>query len=725
MTKKTDLVDLVALSEKLAKSMESAAKSSHKLGDGLSTSNSSSKNGGGNDGGNPGGGAGATVASPSPSQLGFTGGGGGGGVLSKVLGVVGEIVGGVAKAGIGAMLHNLPSPAAAASYQLSTARQGAFSGMGFGQTEALQRSISAGGTAISSMDSVQAISNLQRSGIYNVGAVGRGVAALSNYEPGQGIAGAAGAAASFNQGSSVNRLATIGVQVRGANGLMRDTNQSANDFVNRIFETTPPLRNGTASTAYAYLIGALQPGNQLYYILQSYIQDDTLKQYIIDKLFAKAKGLPGNPTKDQLTSAGFLTSVTNAQSTLNTAKLGLTQATQEKINEGTAAALKTLTAATDKFSAVAAHLGPELKAYGFLSTMTDGLGSPAAAAIGGLFGLGAKGVGGLLKWGGKKLFGGIKSLGKKGLGLIKNLFGFGGGAAAAEEGAVAAEAAGGFAITDLLELLPLLFLEKGGPAKGKMPYIVGEKGPELFVPSSDGVVIPNHALGLNRDGGGGAQAGGASGFSQKDFALALLKGLGVSTSKNNNALNNVMSWETIEGGNWGNTAYYNPLNTSYQLNGSVNYNSKKSGSGVQAYNDWEQGITASVNTLTGAQADSRGYSAIVNGLKSGVGSAEFLKLLKNSAWDAGHYSTLGGLPSSSNRSSSSSSTADTSLPSSSDFIGSGYSWLKGKQGSGNAPIINISVNVPSTTDPHHAAVTAQVISTAVQKALKEAGVVKK
>lgn len=39
----------------------------------------------------------------------------------------------------------------------------------------------------------------------------------------------------------------------------------------------------------------------------------------------------------------------------------------------------------------------------------------------------------------------------------------------------------------------------GGPVSGGSPYIVGEKGPELFVPGRSGSIVPNHALG----GGGG------------------------------------------------------------------------------------------------------------------------------------------------------------------------------------------------------------------------------
>ena len=44
----------------------------------------------------------------------------------------------------------------------------------------------------------------------------------------------------------------------------------------------------------------------------------------------------------------------------------------------------------------------------------------------------------------------------------------------------------------LLGLLP--FADGGRPPVGK-PSIVGERGPELFVPRSSGTIIPNHQLG--------------------------------------------------------------------------------------------------------------------------------------------------------------------------------------------------------------------------------------
>lgn len=40
-----------------------------------------------------------------------------------------------------------------------------------------------------------------------------------------------------------------------------------------------------------------------------------------------------------------------------------------------------------------------------------------------------------------------------------------------------------------------LFRADGGPVSGNTPYIVGERGPELFVPKSGGSIVPNHALG--------------------------------------------------------------------------------------------------------------------------------------------------------------------------------------------------------------------------------------
>ena len=202
---------------------------------------------------------------------------------------------------------------------------------------------------------------------------------------------------------------------------------------------------------------------------------------------------------------------------------------------------------------------------------------------------------------------------------------------------------GGKIINTLLGLIGLR--AEGGPVGNKMPYIVGEKGPELFVPKTDGTIVPNHMLGLNRDNGGVMSAGGASGFSREDFAAAVIKGLGGTPTPQ--SISNMLMWEGKEGGNWSNTAKFNPLNTSYQEQGSTNFNTGKSGSGVQAYLSWQQGIDATIKTLTGAHAADRGYTNIVKSLTSGGASnADFFKLMQASSWDAGHYGGSGGASSS-------------------------------------------------------------------------------
>lgn len=71
-------------------------------------------------------------------------------------------------------------------------------------------------------------------------------------------------------------------------------------------------------------------------------------------------------------------------------------------------------------------------------------------------------------------------------------------------------ASSGFSLSQI-PIIGEFFKAEGGPVGGKTPYIVGEKGPELFVPKTDGTIVPNHSLpsGIHRAGGGGVKAGGA------------------------------------------------------------------------------------------------------------------------------------------------------------------------------------------------------------------------
>ena len=378
MAKKQDLTDLVLLSDKLKTNLKDSSDYAKKLSENLTAASKA----GGNIS-NPGGGQGSTTAAPKKEDTTLKDGGG-----SAFAGLGGTALRGMGNFALslpGIMAQALPSPAEAAAYQLSTARQGFFSRMGFGNMGALQKSISSGGTAISKTDAVGAISALQSQGIYNVGTYGKGVAGLSNYAPGLGLEGTATASASMNQAKSVNFMNQIGVQVRGADGLARNPNDVANELVDKIWQSTPPLQAG-GNEAYMYLQGSLQPGNQLYLILNTYVPDANLRQIVITKLFAKAKGLPKNPSKQQLKNAGITTDVVNKTSGYNTAQLGLTQNTQSDINQGTATALTHLTKATDEFSKVVGQMHGLLKAYGYTSTMLGGMNGAVGSLVGSFLG---------------------------------------------------------------------------------------------------------------------------------------------------------------------------------------------------------------------------------------------------------------------------------------------------------------------------------------------------
>lgn len=117
-----------------------------------------------------------------------------------------------------------------------------------------------------------------------------------------------------------------------------------------------------------------------------------------------------------------------------------------------------------------------------------------------------------------------------------------------------------------------------------------------------------------------------------EWAAAQLTYMGLPTSASNLAF--LTGWYTAEGGNWHNTATYNPLNTTLQLPGSSAIAGNSAG--VQAYTSWGQGLQATASTL-------QGYPAIYSALKSGNASsadtsgqlgADFLR------WSGGGYSQV-------------------------------------------------------------------------------------
>jgi hypothetical protein len=117
--------------------------------------------------------------------------------------------------------------------------------------------------------------------------------------------------------------------------------------------------------------------------------------------------------------------------------------------------------------------------------------------------------------------------------------------------------------------------------------------------------------------------------SEKEWAAGLLKKLGAPVQ--DSSINALTTWMRHEGGHWKNSAHYNPLNTTLD----VSNNTSMNGVGVKRYKSWEEGYTGTVGTLTGKNADARGYTAIVDALKSGASTEAILGAINNSAWMTG------------------------------------------------------------------------------------------
>ncbi|MGZ6570474.1 MAG: hypothetical protein ACXVHJ_05275 [Solirubrobacteraceae bacterium] len=74
-------------------------------------------------------------------------------------------------------------------------------------------------------------------------------------------------------------------------------------------------------------------------------------------------------------------------------------------------------------------------------------------------------------------------------------------------------------------------------------------------------------------------------------ATQILHGIGAPV--NQHTVGAMLGWFNAEGGNWGNSAAHNPLNTTQGAPGARSIN----GVGVKAYGNWGQGIAATVQTL--------------------------------------------------------------------------------------------------------------------------------
>jgi hypothetical protein len=112
------------------------------------------------------------------------------------------------------------------------------------------------------------------------------------------------------------------------------------------------------------------------------------------------------------------------------------------------------------------------------------------------------------------------------------------------------------------------------------------------------------------------------------WAAALLGSLGDQATAEN--VRAVTAWERAEGGHWNNTAAHNPLNTTQPAPGSRSIN----GVGVQAFPDWNEGLSATVTTLGNGR-----YPGVLAALRAGHCAPCVAAAVGASPWGTGTFPT--------------------------------------------------------------------------------------
>lgn len=292
---------------------------------------------------------------------------------------------------------------------------------------------------------------MQRAGTYDqfAGSVMSGISNVSNLTPGMGLEGTTRAYGGMQQGRSVNMLRSVGIRIRDESGNMKPMDVIIDDLWTKICRDV--MKDGKGKPTEQEMLIGFQPGNSMDSMVQNLFGDDPLVYTAIKNgLIYKAKTGGVAITSDGANQAGMTTNaVQTRQKTmaLGTQGLGQSASAGSYAYRGAQGALN--------FGAEFALEGDDLLGpLGPLKALN------AAAAL-------------------------MQTLGGHGGGVGSSIMGF------------------------MLALLGLKGRAAGGKVGDATPYIVGEKGPELFIPKTDGVIIPNH-LGPTRHEGGGVSAKGHS-----------------------------------------------------------------------------------------------------------------------------------------------------------------------------------------------------------------------
>jgi hypothetical protein len=379
----------------------------------------------------------------------------GGGASSLVSGLVTML----AKFGLGTSL--LPGTDETVQADLLMKRIGFFNGISGVTAGGAASTVAKMGTVTSSLDALNALaaaqsmglssSNFDKSSIFNAG-----VANVSNLTPGMGVEGAMRATGAMQQASSVNMLRGIGIQLRDANGNMAAPDKVIDDVWTKISRDYSQAYGANTSPSLEEVKIALQPGNSLDSMLDQYFgSDPMLKNMVMNGLLYRAQNkgstLAGG-VDTGITSTSAITSL-SAKNADTTKLLGTSFSANTFSNSGGTVA----SGAAGGFTA----------ANNIIKTATDAAISASTLTVAALVG---------------KTF-------------TDTLLSASGGAPA-----------------DILSALAGILPGKatGGPVQGSTAYLVGERGPELFVPGVSGMIVPNDEIQPNQNKNSGTITGSSN-----------------------------------------------------------------------------------------------------------------------------------------------------------------------------------------------------------------------
>ena len=314
------------------------------------------------------------------------------------------------------------------------------------------------------------------------GSFAQGVANASNLVPGMGGEGTMRAAGSMQNARTNNMLKGVGIQIRDDKGNLKPPDQIVDDLWKKICREYAGAYGAGKMPSEAEMNIGFQQGNSMDSLLQNMFGSDPMVYNLIKNgLLFKARTGGGKINAQTSQDAGFTTAAVRA------------------FNKGNAVATQGLMLTSDVGAGAFGATKNILTEFGNMQNRTmpgavQGLNITAAI---------------------------LQTLGAAGNGVGNNLIKFltalaanGGKAAGGEVGKQSPYIVG--------EEGPEVFVPKtdgvivpnhltniknryqGGEVGGASSYIVGEKGPELFIPKTDGVIIPNHLLETkNRHEGGG------------------------------------------------------------------------------------------------------------------------------------------------------------------------------------------------------------------------------